>query len=161
MSPEVLQEPFTLTQGDSDVTGTDGLDATALATKYGIIWEYHVPTGIGLIILPGHTFAVYLYGDDSAEMPATSLVKVSVLDSSKQDKRTILGPVLYQTLKEFTDRDKLARFNVVAPVKVYEKQYIQIEEAGADATGTGGVDVTGGTNESYFEMAISRVRQPL
>ena len=44
---------------------------------------------------------------------------------------------------------------------VYEQQYIQILTAGADATGSGGVDVTGGTNESYFEMAISRVRQPL
>lgn len=158
MVVEVLQEAFTLTQGDSDVTATDGLNAS---TAYGVIYEYHVPTGIGLIILPGHTFSLYLYADDSAEMPATSLIKVSVLDASKQDKKTILGPVLYQSLKEFTDRDKLARFNVTAPVKVYEKQYIQIEEAGADATGSGGVDVTGGTNESYFEMTISRVRQPL
>ena len=155
---EVLQEPFTLTKGDSDVTSTDGLNAS---TAYGVIWSYHVPTGIGLIILPGHTFSVYLEGDDDAEMPATTLIKVYVLDASKQDSRCVLGPVLYQSLKEFTDRDKLARFNVSAPVKVYEKQYIEIEAAGADVAGTGGVDQTGGSSDSYFEMAISRVRQPL
>lgn len=158
MSPEVLQEQFTLTKGDSDVTSSDGPNAS---TSYGIIYSYHVPTGIGLIILPGHTFSLYLEGDDDAEMPATTMVKVSVLDSSKQDKRTILGPVMYQTLKEFTDRDKLARFNVVAPVKVYEKQYIEVETAGADAATTGGVDQTGASSDSYFEMSIARVRQPL
>ncbi len=158
MNAEVLQEPFSLTKGDADVSEQDGLNASS---EYGMIFEYHVPTGIGLVILPGHTFAIYLYGDDSAEMPATTLVKVLLKDSSKQDAKTIIGPVLYAKLKEFVDRDKIARFNVSEPVKVYEKQYITIEAAGADATGTGGVDVTGGTNESYFEAAISRVRQPL
>ena len=158
MGSGAIQEPFSLTKGDADVSEQDGLDAS---TDYGMIFEYHVPTGIGLIILPGHTFGLYLYGDDSAEMPATTLVEVLVKDSSKQDAKTILGPVLYEKLKEFVDRDKIARFSVAESVKVYEKQYITIEAAGADATGTGGVDVTGGTKESYFEAAISRVRQPL
>ena len=161
MPREPKQEPFSLTKGDAGVTEQDGLDAAALATEFGKIFEYHVPVGLGLIILAGHTFSLYLYGDDSAEMPATTLVKVKVLDASKQDEKTILGPVMYATLKEFTDRDKIARFNLPEPVKVYENQYLIIEVAGADATGTGGVDVTGGTNESYFEAAISRVRQPL
>jgi len=155
---EALQEPFSITKGDANCSEQDGLNAT---TDFGMIFEYHVPVGVGLVILPGHTFSAYLYGDDSAEMPATTLVKVVLLDSAKQDARCILGPVMYQSLKEFQDRDKIAAFNVAEPVKVYEQQYIQILTAGADAAGSGGVDVTGGTNESYFEMAISRVRQPL
>lgn len=158
MGSEVLQEPFSLTKGDSDVTEQDGLNAS---TEYGRIFEYHVPTGIGLIITPGHTFSLYLEGDDAVEMPATTLVKVIAKDSSKQDAKTIIGPILYEKLKEFVDRDKIARFNVSEPVKLYEKQYLVIETAGADVAATGGVDVTGGANESYFEAAISRVRQPL
>lgn len=154
---EPIREPFALTKGESGVTGTDG----AADTTWSVIWEYQVPTGIGLVIMPGHTFGLYLYADDSAEMPATTLVKIVVLDSSKQDSKTILGPILYKSLQEFVDRDKLARFNVNSPVKIYEKMFIQIQTSGADATGSGGVDVTGGSLESYFEAEIERVRQPL
>jgi hypothetical protein len=156
--PIPKQEPFSITKGDSDVTSQDGLNAS---NEYGMIWEYHVPVGLGLIILAGHTFSLYLHGDDNAEMPDTTMVKVVVLDASKQDEKTILGPVMYKTLKEFQDRDKVARFSCPEPVKVYENQYLQVQTAGADATGTGGVDQTGGSSDSYFEAAISRVRQPL
>lgn len=155
---EPQQEPFSLTKGDSAVTSTDGLDAT---TSYGVIYSYHVPVGIGLIILAGHTFSLYLEGDDDAEMPATTMVKVVVMDASKQDEKAILGPIMYASLKEFQDRDKVARFNVPEPVKVYENQYLEVHSSGADAAATGGVDQTGGSSDSYFEAAISRVRQPL
>ena len=158
MPREALQEPFSLTKGETGVTSTDGLNAS---TTYSIIWEYQVPTGIGFIILPGHTFSAYLEGDDDAEMPATSLLKVSIQDASKQDKKTIMGPVLYQSVKEFTDRTKIAKFNVAEPVKIYESQYIIVEEAGADAAGTGGVDQTGASSDSFFEMTMVRVRSPL
>lgn len=158
MRTEPKQEPFSLTKGDAAITSTDGLNAS---TQFGVIWEYHVPVGLGLIILAGHTLAMYLHGDDDAEMPDTTLVKVVVLDASRQDERTILGPVMYKNLKEFTDRDKLARFNIPEPVKVYENQYVQVQTAGADVATSGGVDQTGGSSDSYFEAAISRVRQPL
>lgn len=155
MSPEARQEPFSLTKGDSDVTGTDG---STSASVFNDIWVYQVPTGLGLIILPGHTFGLYLYNNNSAEMGATVLVKVITRDASKQDTKGILGPVLYTTLKELTDRDKIARFNIPAPVKVYERQYLVIQTTG---DGSYYVDETGGSEESYFEMAIIRVRQPL
>lgn len=157
-----LQEPFSLTKGESGIVQIDGLDATALGAYYANIIEWQVPIGVGLVILPGHTFAMKLWGDDEAEMPAVTLVKVMVKDASKQDTKTILGPVLYETLKTFDDRDKLARFDIAGPVKIYENQFIIIAVAGADAAKTGGVDITGNNSgESYFEMAIARVRQPL
>lgn len=149
--PEVMQEPFTLTNGDADVTAVNGGTS---ATVFYDAWVYHVPTGIGLILLPGHTFSLYDYDDSGAEASATVLVKVSVMDSSKQDRKTILGPVLYQSVKEFTDRDKMARLNLPAPVKVYEKQYVVVE-----VTGDGAQYAV--VASSYFELAISRVRQPL
>ena len=159
MPNEPLHEPFSLTKGETGITQQDGLDAS---TDWGQIFEYQVPVGIGLIILPGHTFSCYLHGDDGAEMPATTQVRILHKDSSKSgDAKKVLGPILYVKLKEFTNKNKIAIFDILNPAKIYEKQYLTIETAGADATGTGGVDVTGGTKESYFEAAISRVRQPL
>lgn len=152
---EPMQEAFALTKGDSSVTSADGGTS---ASVYQDIWSYQVPVGIGHIILPGHTLGMYLYTNNSAEAVATHLVKVVVRDASKQDEKAILGPIMYATLKELVDRDKIARFNVASPVKVYERQYIVIQATG---DGTYYIDVTGGTNESYFEMMISRVRQPL
>lgn len=157
-----LQEPFTLTKGESGIVQRDGLAAAALAAYYADIIEWQVPIGVGLVILPGHTFAMKLWGIDTVEMPATTLVKVQVKDASKKDTKTILGPVLYEILKTFDDRDKIARFDIPGPVKIYENQWIIIAAAGDDVATTGGVDITGcASGESYFEMAIARVRQPL
>ena len=158
MPREALIEPFSLTKADSNVTSSDGVVAS---TAYCTIYSYQVPTGLGHIILPGHTIGMYLEGTDDAEMPATTLIKVSVQDAAQSDKKTILGPIMYASLKEFQDADKIAKFNVPEPVKVYEKQYIIIESAGADATGTGGCDQTGASSDCYFEAKISRVREPL
>lgn len=159
---EPLQEPFTLTKGETGIVQTDGLAGVALATKFGEILRWQVPVGIGLVILPGHTFALKLWGIDAVEMPAETLVRVRVRDASNQDEKTILGPVLYHSLKEFVDRDKIAHFDVREPVKIYENQYIAVEVAGDDVATTGGVDITGcASGESYFEMAIARIRQPL
>jgi hypothetical protein len=159
MRKEPIIEPFTLTKGNSDVTSQDGLDAS---TDFGTVWYYQVPNGVGIIVEPEDTFSVYLFGDDSAEMPATTRVRVLVKDSAGSgEAKVLLNSRLYASLKEFQDLDKMAHFDLTEPYKIYEKQYIYIETAGADATGTGGVDVTGGTNESYFQMEIHRVRQPL
>ena len=51
----------------------------------------------------------------------------------------------------------MARFNIKEAVKLYEGQQLVIQ---ANDVGNG-VDVTGGAVESYFDLAISRVRQPL
>jgi|GEM_PF-3724912 len=155
MRAEVKQEPFSLTQAVPGVVGADGLVDT---DAWLPIWEYAVPIGLGLVILGGHTFAAYLEDDTAiagVELPDTALVRVSVLDASRQDRKTIFGPALYVTIQNFVDRDQIARFNIPEPVKVYENQVIQIEVSHAIAAQSIAVA------ECYFEMAISRVRQPL
>ncbi len=158
--PEAIQEPFTLTKGDAAVTSADGLDGAA-AIIYSDIWTYLVPVGIGHIILPGHTLAIYLRGDDDVEMPITTQLRLVLQDASAQDRKAIAGPILYASVRNFTDRDQMFRLNVPEPIKVYERQSIIIEELGPDVATTGGVDQTGGTIDSYFELTITRVRQPL
>ena len=152
MRAEVKQEPFSLTQAVPGVVGADGLVDT---DAWLPIWEYAVPIGLGLVILGGHTFAAHIEDDIAAPLPATGLVRISVLDASRQDRKTIFGPSLYATLQNFVDRDQIARFNIPEPVKVYENQVIQIEVSHAIAANF--VQVA----DCYFEMAISRVRQPL
>lgn len=154
---EPIQEAFAITQADSDITSADGL---ASSTQFNTIWSYLVPSGTGLIILPGHTFKCYLWGYVSgAEMVATTQLRISMKDTSNQDRKGIVDAFLYAVCKEFSDRDKIMRLNVPKTIKVYEKQYLIIEATG---DGTNYVDLTdGGGNVSYFELAISRVRQPL
>lgn len=157
--PEALQEPFTLTKGDGNVTSTNG---PGVAGVWGTIWSYLVPVGIGHIILPGHTLAIN--GESTAaNMPNTSQIRVLVQDASQQDRKAILGPILYASLQNFTDRDQMARFNVPEPVKVYERQYIIIEWMGIEAGANPLLQTAGGGTygESFFELAMSRVRQPL
>ena len=152
---EAIQEPFTLTKGDSNVTSADGGTS---ASTYTDIWSYQVPVGLGLILLPGHTLAVYLENTNDDEMGNTVLLKLTVQDAAQQDRQGVFAPVIYAVLKEFVDRDKMFRLNLRAPVKVYERQYLILESTG---DGTYGVDQTGSSSDSYFELSITRVRQPL
>lgn len=151
-----IQEAFTLTKADGNVTSSDGL---ASATRLHTVWSYHVPDGTGLIILPGHTFSCYIR-TTAADLEAvnTVLLRISSLDSSAQDRKGVTDAFNYGICKTFDDRDKIMRLNVPAAVKIYEKQYLIIEATG---DGTNMLDQTGGTLDSWFELAISRVRQPL
>lgn len=155
---EAIQEPFTITQGDADITESDAtsISASVLTT----IWSYHVPTGLGLIILPGHTFACSIYDTDDAVIPDTNLVRIVLLDAAKQESKSIAGPFLFAVCKTFDDRDKMFRLNVAAPIKVYEKQYIEIEVSG-DGTVLADVATESDLSWNYFELNIARVRQPL
>ncbi len=88
----------------------------------------------------------------TTESAATSLVKIEVRDSSEQDKRAVYGPAIYQRVKEFQDRNKLARLNVSAPVPVLERQWIVVMIKATTAPTT---------VNSYFDLAINRVRRAL
>ena len=152
MQPEALQEPFDLTQGTTGVVGTN-----TAANVLEDLWVYTVPVGVGHIILPGHTISIFMQDLGAAESAPDSMVKILIRDAMSQDEKTIYGPTLYQTVKDFQDRDLMARFNIKESVKLYEGQQLVIQANDVAS----GVDVTGGASESYFDLAISRVRQPL
>ena len=156
---EVLQEPFVITKGDPNVKSLDGI---AQQDVFGTIWIYQVPVGIGLLILPGHTFACYLLGADGKEMPSDTRIKITYADSARAEEKTALYPTLYASARSFDDRDKILRLNVAEPIRIYEQQFLKIHVAGLDTAGTGAVrQAVPGVGESYFELTVSRVRQPL
>lgn len=147
MANQPLDEPFDLTDQDSNIT-----KANATAATWSDVYKYQVPVGVGHVLQAGHTFSIYLMNTSSTVNAATDLVKIEVRDSAEQDKRTVYGPAIYQRVQEFQDRNKIARLNVSAPVPVLERQWIVVMIKGATAAGTA---------SSYFDLAINRVRQPL
>lgn len=146
---DIKEEAWDLTQGDSNVTGTD----TAAAT-WGDLWDYKVPVGLGHILMPNHCFSCYL--ESLSEAEDNALVEIVLRDSAEADEKTILSPTLYKTLKEFQDINLKARLNLKEPLKVFEEQHIVIRAKSAS-----GIDVTGGSTESYFDLEMVRIREAL
>jgi hypothetical protein len=143
----IKDEPFDLTDQDSNIT-----KANATAAVWSDLYKYQVPVGCGHVLQAGHTFSIYLMNTSSTANAGTDLVKIERRDSAEQDHETIYGPAIYGRCGEFSDRNKLARLNVSAPVKVLERQWIVVMVKGATAAGTA---------SSYFDLAINKVRQGL
>ena len=116
--PEALQEPFTLTKGDGNVTAVNGV-----ANLWSDIWSYRVPNGVGIVLQAADIISMYL--DDGAEIGRyTSYVRIEVRDPSQESTRLIFGPAIYDRVREFQDRNTVARIGVPEPVKVYARQFI-------------------------------------
>lgn len=149
MPREIKEESVSITQGDTGVTGTN-----TAAAAWGDLWDYKIPVGIGYILMPNHCFSCYL--ESLSEAEANALVEIVLRDSAGAEEKTLLTPTLYATLKEFQDINLKARLNLKEPVKVYEEQHIVIRAKSAS-----GIDVTGGTSESYFDLDAIRIREAL
>jgi len=147
--PRVIEEAFDLTQESSDVTQAD-----TTVNEWGDLFLYQVPTGTSHVLKPEHTFSAYLKDTNGTELTANQQVKVEVRDSTQSDSKTFFGPTIYQTVKEFQDRQKKAKLQVSAPVYLREKMYIVIMVKNTDSYGAD-------KDDSYFDLAINRVRQSL
>ena len=109
----IIDEPFDLNDGDSNVT-----KANATAAVWSDLYKYQIPVGIGHVLQAGHTFSITLINTSGTVLANNDQVKIEVRDSSEQDRRTVFGPASYIRCQEFQDRNKLARLNVSAPVSV-------------------------------------------
>lgn len=140
--------PFHISRLDGNITEIDGVAATWTG-----IWTYEVPLGTGIILQAGDTIAAYLEDTSPAQVGNYDCyVKVEVQDPSGLSVLQIFGPSLYNQVKEFSDRNKLARLNVSEPVKVYPRQKIVISVKDAVA-----IDAS----DSYFDLFTSKVGIPL
>lgn len=148
---QIKEEAFDITQGDPNVTGAN----TAAAT-WGDVWDFKVPIGIGIILMPNHSFSCYLHSLAPAEAEANALVEIVLRDSAEREEKTLLGATLYKTVREFQDNNLKARLSLKEPVKVFEEQHIVVRAKVAS-----GVDVTGGAVESYFDLESIRIRESL
>ena len=140
--------PFHLNQEDGNITKSDGTAAT-----WTDIWKYQVPQKQGIVLQAKDVISMYLEDTAPAEVGAdTCYVQIEVRDASEQDKRIVFGPALYARLKEFQDRNLMARLPLGAPVKVYERQWVVIM-----VKDDGTID----ESDSYFDLYTSKVAVPL
>ena len=147
--PREIVEPFDITDRDTDTITNQNVG------KYGWVWLYQVPLGIRLIIHPTHTFSCYLQGENGNEMPLDTLVQVSRLKASSARSGKIILKQPYQSVKEFQDIRKIAKFQITKVVKVKSKQCLKVLVFGSDTTGKGKVL----TISSYFQMRVKRTRK--
>ncbi len=110
--------PFLLTHNDGNVTAANGV-----ANLWSDIWSYRVPNGVGIVLQAADAISMYL--DDGAEIGRfVSYVRIEVRDPAQESTRLVYGPAIYDRVREFQDRNTLARLAVPEPVKVYARQFI-------------------------------------
>jgi len=115
---EPVLAPFLLTHNDGNITAVNGV-----ANLWSDIWAYRVPNGVGIVLQAADIISMYL--DDGAEIGRyTSYVRIEVRDPSQEATRLIYGPALYDRVREFQNRNTVARIGLPEPVKVYARQWI-------------------------------------
>lgn len=147
------EEKFELNQGSTGITESDGLGASWAAD----IWDFKLPLNTWLKLRPGDVFSCYLVGDDAAEMPAATQVRVVRRDVANEDAKPVLTSCLYQRLKEFQDKGKFQRLTIDREVEIGPDEHLVVMAYGADATGTGNVDASA----SNFRLQTTRRRKGL
>ncbi|MBW2596602.1 MAG: hypothetical protein JRC93_11650 [Deltaproteobacteria bacterium] len=159
MSPTaVKEEVFDLNQNVTGVTARDLAAKTADASLQPV-FEYLVPVGYSLVFSREDTLAAYLEDNEGspAECVAGVRVDVVVMDSSKMNVRSILNPIRYGGIKDFTNEDKLAHLDVpdgeVIVAKEGERVCLRADSSGAIVT----IDAS----DCYFRLTCRRIRHSL
>ena len=148
-----VEERFELNQAASGITEQDGQGASWLAD----IWDYEVPINTSVHLKPTDIFGVYLVGDDAAEMPDSTRIRVVVRGVAGVQHQPILRDIMYTNVKSFVDKNKYVSLDIDHDIWVNAGEHIVVLVNGADATGTGDTDASA----SYFKLLTHRRRKPL
>ena len=144
-------ERFELNSGVSGVTELDGQGATWQAD----IWDFKVPVNTQVILSPSDTIALYLVGDDAAEMPKVTQVRVVIRDVSNEIAKPIIKSCNYQRFKSFQDRKQIVNLEIGEEIVVESEQHIVVMVNGIDAATTGDTDASA----SLFKLVTTRNRK--
>lgn len=148
------EERFEINPSATGVTAADGLGASWQAD----IWDFRVPLGHEIVLKPTDIFSCYLVGDNAAEMPATTQVRIVKRDVANEDAIPLLRNCLYQLCKAFTDRDQLMRLPLNgSEMVIREHEHIVIMVNGLDTAGTGDTDASA----SHFKITTTRRRKSI
>lgn len=146
------EESFELNESTTGITESDGLGAT-----FADVWDFKVPLNTILKLKPGDIISCYLVGDDAAEMPAATQIRVVRRDVANEDAKPVLSAANYQTVKQFSDRGKMKRLTIDKEVEIGADEHLVVMVSGADATGTGDTDASA----SNFRLKTTRRRRGL
>jgi len=148
----IKEESWDLTSGDTAaIPAANRADGTA--NKWSDIWKYQVPTGQSHLLRPEYYIAMHGMDTSPAEVGnGTCQAKVLVRDQSEQDEKCIFGPALYISLKEFQDREKMAKLTLKEDLVVDEKYFVVLSVKD---------DATFDESASYFKLQTTRFRPGL
>jgi len=147
-----IEERFEVSSLSTGITEADGGGAT-----WKDIWDFRVPLNIRIVLKPTDIFSCYLDGDDAAEMPATTQVRLLHRDVANEQSKPLIRAMLYAQLKDFQDKDKIIRLQIPKALVIGPSEHIVVQVNGADATGTGDIDAS----DSYFKVVTNRIRRSL
>lgn len=161
MPTAIKEERFELNRVATGIVERD------LAAKSGDgypvpVWEYPVPVGYSLVFSNKDIFSAYLEDDGvPAECVATGTAAVRadivIMDSSKQNMRSILNIRRYGDFKDFNDEDKVLHLDIPPGEEVVaregERVCVRVDCPGAVET----LDAS----DSYFRLTCKRIRHTL
>lgn len=143
--PLIAVEPYDLQQEDTDITQAD-----TTASVWGPLFSYRAPKGRSLILRPGDAFSVYMVDTGTSECSDTDLLGLVKKDQTGEETVPITGDILYASVKDFQDKDKMFRLPISREIEIAEQEYLDLEAysvgAGADK------------DLSYFDL-VSRSRR--
>lgn len=147
---KTLEESWPLISSDPIIVNADRHDG--VAGQWADIWEYQVPSGQAHILKPEHHFSVYIDDSVLGTSEATNgkcRLMIVVRDQSKQGGKVILGPIMYEACKDFNDKTKMAKLDLISDLVVEERFWIVIR---------GYSDTAIDESDSYFNLETIRVR---
>ena len=143
--PLIAIEPYDLNQEDTDITQAD-----TTASVWGPLFSYRAPKGRSLILRPGDAFSAYVTDTATVECSATDLFRLVKKDQEGSEIVPITGDILYASIKEFQDEDKMFRLPITRELEIGEQEYLVLEAysvgAGADK------------DLSYFDLVVHSKR---
>ncbi len=146
------EEKFELNSQSPGITEQDGS-----GILWKDIWDFKVPINQSIVLKPTDLFSAYLVGDDVAEMPNVTRIRVARRDVANEDAKSVLGEVYYKLAKEFTDKNLLMHLSIDQPVEIGAEEHIVVQVSGLDATGTGDTDASA----SFFKILTPRKRKSI
>ena len=147
-----ITEKFELNANTSGITAADGV-----GTNFADVWDFEPPYNTRLKLHAGDVFSCYLVGDDAAEMPAKTRIRIVKRDVSNEQAKPVLSDCQYNLCKSFSEKKKMLRLTIPGEIVVDTAEHLVVMVSGMDANGDGDVDASA----SYFKLEILRERKAL
>ena len=146
MVTKIAAELYRITQAEPGLTHR----ALSVANIWQEIARYQVPVDIRYVFRPGHTYAAYMSSTVPAELPGTTTkARVMLRDPNEAKEIKLVQDTIYATLKEFADRTKIKRLDILEEKVASPGMWIVVEALTAS---------TYSATVSYFEVTCERSR---
>ncbi len=159
MATAVKEEVFEITRNTTGISEND-LAAVTVDDSLQIVWEYPVPTGYALVFTSEDTLSAYLEDDDNPDecIDATVFVDVVVMDSSRQNVRTIMGVCQYGNIVDFAETNKLKHMDITPGEQIIANEGERVCIRANSKTSS---EATLDASDSYFRLTCKRIRHSL